>query len=205
MIYKAPHLSYEKIRAIASEFLAKYHSTGSIPVPIEHIIELQLEVDIVPYPRLRKDFDAEGMLSNDMATIYVDDYVMNKHENRYRFTLAHEIGHRILHRELYEQTSFSTPDEWISVQDSIDSNEYGWFEWQAYAFAGLTLVPIDQLIDQYRKAVDWAESEGYRFQRTVPIEQVNGYIGVILAKIFHVSESVISKRLQYDKLTPFDV
>lgn len=45
---KAPYHSYEDLRRKADEFLAKYHATGTIPVPIEEIVEFQFRMDIVP-------------------------------------------------------------------------------------------------------------------------------------------------------------
>ena len=37
--FKAPYYSYDDLRRKADEFLAKYHSAGTIPVPIEEIVE----------------------------------------------------------------------------------------------------------------------------------------------------------------------
>ena len=36
---RAEYLSYEQIRERADEFLAKYHPSGKIPIPIELIVE----------------------------------------------------------------------------------------------------------------------------------------------------------------------
>ncbi|MFO7889264.1 MAG: hypothetical protein R6V04_02880 [bacterium] len=46
--FRAPYLPYDKIRAIAENFLEKFHPKGTIPVTIENIIEFKLNIDIVP-------------------------------------------------------------------------------------------------------------------------------------------------------------
>ena len=46
-------LSYEQIRGRATEFLKQHHPSGTIPIPIEHIAEADLGIDIVPVPGLQ--------------------------------------------------------------------------------------------------------------------------------------------------------
>jgi len=201
MNYKAPFLRYDRIRPVAEEFLVKYHPKMTVPLPIEEIIEFDLKIDIVPFPNLQKDYSVEGWLSNDMKTIYVDEGVMDKFENRYRFTLAHELGHRILHEDFYSQTSFNNVAEWISVQDSIDSDQYSWFETQAYDFAGLILVPPSFLLQEYAQAIAMLESQSYQFKKA-NFEMINGYISKVIAKVFAVSEDIALRRIRKDDLTP---
>jgi len=43
-----------------------------------------------------------GGISFEEKVIYVNTSV-EEHEGRYMFTVAHEIGHHVLHRELYDQ------------------------------------------------------------------------------------------------------
>ena len=50
--FTAPYHSYEDLRRQADAFLAKHHPAGTIPVPIEEIVEFQLSIDIVPMPGL---------------------------------------------------------------------------------------------------------------------------------------------------------
>ena len=88
------YLSYQQISQRAEEFLLTYHSSKELPVPVEEIVEFKLGVDIVPIPNLQKDFEIEGFTSSDLKAIYVDQFILSERPARYRFTLAHEIGHR---------------------------------------------------------------------------------------------------------------
>jgi hypothetical protein len=204
MIYKAPFLPYDKIRSYADQFLEKYHPTKTIPIPIEEIAEFKLKLDIIPMTDLKSTFDIEGWLSNDLCSIYVDQWIQDNRENRYCFTLAHEIGHLMLHGDLYQQAKFSNVEEWFELQQSIDSDQYSWFEKQAYDFAGLILVPRESLLTQYGKALQVLESQSYQFKKA-NVDIINEYISVFVSKAFKVSDVVAKKRIDYDGLTPFVV
>jgi len=96
-----PVYSYEDLRKKADEFLLKYNPSGDIPVPIEEIVEFDFKINIVPVLGLQREFEVEGFTSGDLKNIYVDEYTYTDRITRYRFTLAHEIGHIVLHRHLY--------------------------------------------------------------------------------------------------------
>jgi hypothetical protein len=69
-LFKAPYLTPEDIKLIANNFLKKYHPTFSMPVPIEDIIELKLNIQIILLPGLKQGFEVEGFLSSDLKKIY---------------------------------------------------------------------------------------------------------------------------------------
>lgn len=87
--FTAPYHSYDDLRRQADAFLANHHPAGTIPVPIEEIIEFQLSIDIVPMPGLHTLIETDGFITSDLKEIYVDELVYTKWPNRYRFTLAH--------------------------------------------------------------------------------------------------------------------
>ena len=101
-----PWLSPREIRSKAGGFLEQTHPTGAIPVPIEIMVE-RLGVDIVPLPELQANYDIDGTISSDATALYVDEWVSQHRANRYRFTLAHEIGHVVLHSPLFEYVEAS--------------------------------------------------------------------------------------------------
>ena len=140
-----PHHSYNSLRGKANEFLAKYNPTGAIPVPIEEIAEFSLGLNIIPIPGLQDALEIAGFISSDFRSITVDQFVMERRERRYRFTLAHELGHLWLHREIFAQLNFHSIDDWKTFQKDVDAEDYGWLEWQAYVFGGLVLVPREPL------------------------------------------------------------
>lgn len=132
-------LSYDDLRRRADAFIARYHPAGTIPVPIDDIVEAQLGIDIVPVPGLRDvlqsdDYGVESYITSDLREIHIDEWVYRHRYNRYRFSIAHEIGHATLHRELYQSTTFDSVASWLAFAGSIPHDDYGWYEWQAYIF-----------------------------------------------------------------------
>ena len=155
-----PHYSYNQLRQFADKFLAEYNSHDLIPVPIEEIAEVSLGLGIIPIPGLQRAFEIEGFIDSDLSAITVDQFVLENRAKRYRFTLAHEIGHLYLHRTILEQVKFSSIEEWKRFQLDVDSEDYNWLEWQAYCFAGLVLVPPGHLREQFVTYEKRAEEEG---------------------------------------------
>src|SRR3989344_6719353 len=95
-------LTYKRIGEIANQFLTNYHPYNSLPIPIEEIAEQKLNLRIHEQMNLKKDYDVDGFLISDLTTIFVDFDLYMKFENRTRFTIAHEIGHFILHGDLFK-------------------------------------------------------------------------------------------------------
>ncbi len=120
MAFKAPFFRYEDLRRCAEAFLLEYHPGREIPVPIERIVDIQFGIDIVPMPGLG-NFDTVAYLSHDLTEIRVDEFVYNHRPNRYRFSLAHELGHRVLHADVYEQFQFSDVASFRHVMTNEDS------------------------------------------------------------------------------------
>ena len=195
--FEVKRLSYDALRAESERFLAEFHPSGSIPIPIEEIIEFKFNIDIVPIPNLRSSENIDGCLSKDLATIYIDNHIYSNYENRYRFSLAHELSHRLLHASLFEVLSFQSVTEWKSVILNISEEQRGWFEWQAYAAAGLILVPSQALASRFHQALDKMKSHGMTLQNAP--EAARDRIAEYLSRQFVVSTAVMHKRLDYDK------
>ena len=137
-------LTYNEIADVAHSFLDQYNKDGEIPVPIEEIIEFELEMDIIPIPNLQRDFDIEGFPSKDFTSIYVDEFIYKNRPYRYRFTLAHEVGHKFLHNDKLSEIDIdpsNAVDSWVRFIAQVDSDDYNRMEFQGYAFGGIVLVP----------------------------------------------------------------
>jgi hypothetical protein len=193
-----PVYSYEDLRKKADEFLGEHHPSGNISVPIEEIVEFDFSINIVPVLGLQREYDVEGFTSGDLKNIYIDEYIYTDRVSRYRFTLAHEVGHIILHRHLYDYHKFKSIQGWQEFINSMTEEEHSWLEYQGYAFAGLVLVPGDKLLKSVtewtRKIKDKGISmeENWDFAWDLIIEHV--------AKAFLVSSDVIEKRIDKDKI-----
>lgn len=193
-----PYLSYDYIRNRATEFLARYHPSGSLPVPIEEIVELKLRLDIIPLPGLKHSHEIDAYITSNVETIYVDQYILERRLNRYRFSLAHELAHAWLHAKIFRKLGFTNLESWRRRQDEISIDEYGRLEWQANAFAGLILVPSADLKREFQSVIALAWKAGVSAinlsddAKRLPAGKI--------ARVFEVSTDVIIKRLEYEKL-----
>ena len=192
------YLSYNDLRGFADSFLARFHPSRTIPIPIEEIVDLQLQIDIIPLPGLRQAHDTEAFITSDMSAIYVDDYVYSSHPNRYRFSLAHEVAHAVMHQKVFRELAFTDLAGWLRSQQAVSAEAHGWLEWQAYAFAGLVLVPPDALRTQFDGAVAYVAEQGLSLSEAS--DAARRIIARVLARESEVSPSVIEKRLDKDSL-----
>lgn len=191
-------LSYDDLRTNAAAFLGRHWPSGRIPVDVEYMADVELGIDIVPVSDLLAVTDVDGFLAADGKELYVDEGVY-KHQMlyRYRFTVAHELAHLELHRTLLNAADFKTPDEWRQFQGSIPEQDRSWFEWQAYAFAGLILVPPEPLVEQIRVARNMARETG--FDVDLEVEAHRTYLAEWVGRRFEVSAEVILRRGAYDE------
>ncbi len=178
--------------------MREFHAEGSIPTPIEEIAEIKCGLDIIPLPGLRDLLEVDGFIASDLSCITVDQFVLERRLNRYRFTLAHELGHLYMHQDIYTELKFGTLNEWKQFQREVDEADYNWLEYQAYAFAGLVLVPTGHLKAQFQSAAEAAERIG--FSRQGEPEAFLEYVIEALREVFQVSDAVIAKRLRYENL-----
>ncbi|TSC85792.1 MAG: hypothetical protein G01um10147_1068 [Microgenomates group bacterium Gr01-1014_7] len=181
-------LSYKRIGDIASQFLAKYHPSFSLPIPIEEIAESKLNLKIIEEMNLKKDYDIDGFLTSDLTRIFVDFDLYMKFENRTRLTIAHEAGHFILHGQLFQDLKINSIEDLNSLAEKMTDDEHGWLEYQAYSFAGQVLVPKELLLKELKN----------KLGRIPSLESPEILAPAVqdLPEIFKVSDAVILRRLQ---------
>ncbi|EMO87426.1 ImmA/IrrE family metallo-endopeptidase [Leptospira noguchii] len=108
--------------------------------PIEQIIVNKISGKIVYQPLDELFISGTLVVKNSEPTIFVNSY---EPYQRRRFTLAHELGHYILH------SNFGSKD--ITINRSGESER---IEWEANWFAAGFLMPRDKFIEEYRKNPD---------------------------------------------------
>jgi hypothetical protein len=204
---RVPFLKKEEIEEKASAFLARHLPRGIPPVPIEEILEIQMGVDIVPVRGLRDSIDKDGFVSSDMTTVSVDfdQYNLSRLEPRYRFTLAHEVGHIVLHRHILTRFSITGVSEWKVFVDGLSEEAWARFEFQANWFAGHVLVPSIWLKDTAEKnlpgvigSVEKAQKAGLSRKDYIDYA-VERWVRKISPR-FHVSSEVARIRLESEGL-----
>lgn len=188
--FKAPCNPKERIWHEADRLRAVHPAGRSLPVRI---------IDLIPVDGLREQLDIDALLMGDLSSILLDkrSFMSPRLEYRLRFSVAHEIGHLILHRDIYAGLQHPTAKEWFDYISAIPDTEYGWVEWQAYEFAGRLLVPPDPL----REAFQTAEAAGYADWLAAD-EAALDYIATRIAPGFDVSAEAIAKRLRVEKHWP---
>lgn len=88
-----------------------------------------------------------GCISFGEKTIRISEAI--DHDGRRRFTVAHEIGHLVLHRSLLEASSTQTPLFAVEQGPAQDSS----MEWQADFFAAALLMPREAMLQQFGEDV----------------------------------------------------
>jgi IrrE N-terminal-like domain len=197
-MFKCPYLSYIDIGKRTEIFLQQYHPSLEIPIPVEEIIELKLELDIFPFPRLYKDHGLNGFLSRDMSTIHVDEVQYTQYNEKYRYTLAHELGHYVLHRACYDELTFQSVDDYANWRISIPAEEISWFETQGEWFASQLLVPSKQLMDVCNVVVNKHKKE-FKKLASIP-DDIWSYISIEIADHFDVNPPVVENRIKKENI-----
>lgn len=143
---KIPYKNSEQIKDIATNVLQEYGLDSNIPIDVELLAELAgFKIWPLNYPEIKRDI--LGFILIKTKEIYIQSELFNDqhgYEQRYRFTIAHELAHYYLHKEYYESLSYSTIDEWIEVYLS-NQNDIAKAEIQANIFASHLLMPNSHL------------------------------------------------------------
>lgn len=126
----------QRLEGRASDFLAK-HKVDSLPVPVEDLAEAE-GIQIV---RSQAEATESGFLlrANGMAIIGLNS---RNTRRRQRFTIAHELGHWLLHegRPLIVDHTVR-----MNKRDAVASAGTDHEEIQANAFAAALLMPVSAI------------------------------------------------------------
>ncbi len=199
---RIPDRSYDQLRVIAERFLAEHHPDGTTPVPVEEIIEFRLGLNIIPVPGLRRYFDIDGYVSKNLRDISVDQYIQESRSDHYRYTLAHELAHVLIHGDIVEQFEFATIVEWKTLILDVDVDERAVYDGQAHDLGALILVPPVILRREFETDRQKVEARGMTLGRVLATENGRRILESDLARRFNVPRFVITDRMNRDKLWP---
>ncbi|MCX6255865.1 MAG: ImmA/IrrE family metallo-endopeptidase [Bacteroidia bacterium] len=196
-------LSQDKIREEAEHFREEHIFSTALPVDIEQVVEATLGVRIIPIDSLQKFCDMDGFISKDFTAIYVDEflYTDDRYYKRVRFTIAHEIGHYVLHRSTIDSQKFNDEEEWMNFRLAINDETLGWFETQASEFAGRLLVPLDPLVEEF-KSKRQSVLKKYSSWNSPKIndDDLFSMVAPLICGRFDVSSGVIERRLRKENI-----
>jgi hypothetical protein len=205
---KVPHRNDGEIWAMADAFRRELIPPEDQVPPIDplYIAEVDLKLDVIPLDGLFADIGIDAAILPDLSAMYVDadSYIAWDarrpawRENRLRFSVAHELGHLMMHGEEINRCEFSSLAEF--KQWALDGAAGSSAEYQANEFAGRLLVPIDLLQRDFLNFTNRAESSLGSSWRTMP--DVREYVAEQLAPRFGVNRQVIAKRFHKEGLWP---
>jgi Zn-dependent peptidase ImmA (M78 family) len=130
-------------------------------------------------------YDGEIFLDDDKnPKIWINQ---TNHENRKRFTVAHEIGHFINDVIAHEDTFTAIFDDKDTLSFKRDGNK-NFIELRANDFAARLLMPKEYVLSKGRKIItDFSEQNETKISREHLIKE--------LAMLFQVSEEAMKWRL----------
>jgi Zn-dependent peptidase ImmA (M78 family) len=171
---------------------------------MEQIIEMGLDLSIEPLPNLLRELDVDAFLKRDYSGVVVDIecFMEERFQNRFRFSLAHEIGHLVLHRNLFDEYPISSIEEWKFFITEIPEEQYKFIEYQANEFAGRLLIPRNALMKEIEECLGLIEDprliEFLRKDPAAVLSRISPKIG----KVFGVSDEVIQRRAEREEFWP---
>jgi len=202
------YLEDEEIIKNAIQFLNEFNKDKTIPVPIEEIIDLHFNIDIIPLPGIKQLCDVDGFSAPDFSAIYVDLFVYENRYYRYRYTLAHEMGHFVFHKEKLSIVKLDQNDvigSWIQFNNDLDPGDHSRMEYHGYTFGGLIMVPPDALKEKFIKHIDQImpmvdEAKGSGISKSNYAKYIVDRMAVTLSPVFDASVDVLTRRINFDSL-----
>jgi len=117
-----------------------YFKDNHRAVDIELLLERHYDIQIDTVP-LSFDHGIEAYLSISGSKIYIDTGLADSdsQENRYRFTLAEELAHKIIHEPIYADVKDA--EDWIKIWKEIPDETFRRLDKNAKELAGIILMP----------------------------------------------------------------
>lgn len=203
-----PFIETEEIWRQTDAFRASRELVGNNlpPIDVLYIVDVALGFDVIDIPNLFADLQMDAAIVPGEKAIYVDKDALegwDRHdrwsEKRLRFSIAHELGHHVMHQAVMADLIFSdfvTFKRWI-----LDHRRSGRIEDQANEFAGRFLVPSDILLAEYdaiQKRMTAAEP------RWREIEGARAFVAKSIAPRFGVNPQVIETRFDHERIWPLE-
>ncbi|MBF0424594.1 MAG: ImmA/IrrE family metallo-endopeptidase [Magnetococcales bacterium] len=209
------YLRKEESEAASRRLLLAYHERfgpdGYLPIPVEEILESHLGLTL-EFDDLRRRLGVADVLGatwvKERRVVIdqsLDPTVDSRKEGRYRFTIAHELGHWELHRHVFEdapgQGSLFEHDTPPSIVCRTGSRKDP-MEWQADVFASYLLMPGKMVNEAWESIYGTQEPYGAADELADLARKVVGDVGqpVVgvareVAREFRVSGTAMQIRL----------
>jgi Zn-dependent peptidase ImmA (M78 family) len=202
---KTPYLRKSTIEAKALDLIETHYQKEikniEESIDIESIVEKTLSYEFV-FDDLSTRFKAPnilGAINGDERVVYIDEALAedSKQEGRFRFTIAHEIGHVVFHvpkpsdviqPTLFEIEIVKPTSIFCREQDFQVSEKFNLIEWQANYFASCLLMPRHHVLEAIKPFCGSKGIQRYAFNISEAVP--------VLAKQFGVSNQAMQYRLK---------
>lgn len=187
----AREYSVAEIERRAAELLRRHCGTPvPIPVDVDLLLEREPGVTLDYRPGLRQVHGVVGAVARERGTgrliVLIDAQVADHNPNLYRFTVAEELGHVILHRPLIEKVRTLREAKALHA-----SEEYRRMDRNAKRFAAAVLMPPAEVLrDAAEVYPQLVAAAGFG-----NVEAVQGYLVDRLARRYRVSTQAMRIRL----------
>jgi len=131
-----------ELERIAAEALAEApQCVKGLRVDIERLILEKFKIKIEAFHDLRRRWDTYAFIDTTAKVIFVDAELMDSDrlEKKYRFTLAEELAHYLIHRHLF--AGCRTMEDRLKIEALFDERTRAYLESNAKALASAILMP----------------------------------------------------------------
>ncbi|MCH8844858.1 MAG: ImmA/IrrE family metallo-endopeptidase [SAR324 cluster bacterium] len=143
-----------------------------------------------------RSHELDGFITRDLSSIYIDLELYDNIDRNFRArnTLAHEIGHLVLHVEYYRSSNIESVEDWKRLQR--DNRElHNNLETQARMFAPCLLMPPDHLERLFEEQKKLLVEHGV--EQHLPADTlIASYVASQIGRAFSVSEQSAEYRLK---------
>ncbi len=175
------------------------------PIDVFQFLEIDLGLDPIPFDDLLIKYRVEAAIMADFTGIYLDAEQYNLMEkgpawrlNRLRFSVAHELAHYFLHRDLPQPQNFSSLPDFARWNASYGGKKYT-VEQEANEFAGRLLVPENRLQTYFD---EFSRDAGRIIPHFMESSEMRSQFAERAAPHFGVNAVVVAVRLDRDLLWP---
>jgi hypothetical protein len=153
---RLPRYTIAELESRAKLYLAKHFGPETpIPVDIDWLVQAIERIELDEWPALRANHHIEGAVMRDADSgqlwIYIAEELMSDTSPtgmaRCRMTVAEELAHVHLHREIIE--SIETPDDFRQLHNHP---QWGEVERDAKRYAAALLIPAKRLMPEARES-----------------------------------------------------
>jgi Zn-dependent peptidase ImmA (M78 family) len=177
----------------------------AIPIDVFCFAEIDLRLDPIPFDDLLAKYRVEAAIKADFTGIYLDAEQYKLMErgpewklNRLRFSVAHELAHFFLHRDIPQAEHFASLPDFARWTQDYGGRKYT-AEQEANEFAGRLLVPKPRLQACFDEFAARAKD---LFPNFTASGQMRDQFAERIGPRFGVNSQVIAVRLDRDCLWP---